>query len=62
MIQATVLGAVALHVRNTAGGRDPEPTFSDKSPFFWVKAAMRARLGAGLRSGNRAGEIIASLA
>lgn len=45
VIQATVMGALALQLKNIAGGRDPEPMFSDKNPFFWAKAAAQGGAG-----------------
>jgi len=45
VIQATVMGAVALQLKNIAGGRDPEPMFSDKNPLFWAKAAAQGGAG-----------------
>lgn len=45
IVQATVLGAVALQLKNIAAGKDPEPMFFDKNPFFWAKAAAQGGAG-----------------
>ncbi len=45
VVQATVMGAVALQLKNIAAGRDPEPMFDDKNPFFWAKAAAQGGAG-----------------
>lgn len=45
VIQATVMGAVALQLKNIAAGKDPEPMFSQKNPFFWAKAAAQGGAG-----------------
>lgn len=44
-IQATVLGAVALQLKNIAAGKDPEPMFDKDNPFFWAKAAAQGGAG-----------------
>lgn len=46
MIQATVMGAVALQLKNIAYGKDPEPMFDlEKNPFFWAKAFAQGGAG-----------------
>ncbi len=45
VIQATVMGAVALQLKNITYGKDPEPMFSDRNPFFWAKAAAQGGAG-----------------
>jgi len=45
VIQATVMGALALQLKNIANGKDPEPMFSDKNPLFWAKAAAQGGAG-----------------
>lgn len=44
-IEATVAGAISLQLKDLAAGKDPEPMFSAKNPFFWAKAAAQGGAG-----------------
>lgn len=45
VIQATVMGAIALQLKNIASGKDPEPMFDKDNKFFWAKAMAQGGAG-----------------